>query len=224
MAHTKHALIIGASRGIGLGLANTLAERGWQVSATTRNSIPECHAAINWLTLDINDAAQLSSVKQTLGDSQFEVIFINAGVFGPDHQNLLQISDEALFSLFVTNTFSPLRCAAELLPLLAPDSGILALMSSQLASLNENPSATYPLYSASKGALNMLSRELSKSTEQQGQTLLCVHPGWVQTDMGGAEATLTISESVNGIADQLDSWRGKGGHHFIDYAGKQLAW
>ena len=224
MPNTKHALIIGASRGLGLGLANTLADRGWQVTATTRNTVPQCHSSINWLTLDINDAAQRSSVKQSLSERQFEVIFVNAGVFGPAHQDLTLTSDEEMVSLFITNTISPVRCAAELQPLLVADSGILALMSSQLGSLNENTTGAYSLYAASKSALNMLSHQLSDSTAQQRQTLLCVHPGWVQTDMGGADATLTVSESVNAVADQLEKWRGKGGHHYIDYSGKKLTW
>lgn len=223
MAATQQALIIGASRGIGLGLANTLAQRGWQVTATTRNTIPVSNSAINWLTLDINDGLQREATKRTLADQQFTVIFINAGVFGPDHQDLAQSSDKDLLALFTTNAFSPVRCAAELQPLLAPG-GTLALMTSQLASLNENPDATYPLYSASKAALNMLARGLSATTDQHGQTLLCVHPGWVQTDMGGTEATLTVDDSTAGIADQLVQWHGKGGHHYIDYSGRELAW
>ncbi|MFS2222253.1 SDR family oxidoreductase [Pantoea sp. B65] len=224
MEDIKYALIIGASRGIGLGLANTLAERGWQVVATTRNVIPACHSGIDWLTLDINDAEQRNALQEPLSTSQFDVIFVNAGVYGPEHQDLLQASDEELLSLFTSNAFSPVRCAAELLPLLTPKTGILAFMSSQLASLNENLHATYPLYAASKAALNMLSRELSQSTAKHQQTLLCVHPGWVQTDMGGADATLTVAQSANGIADQLDKWRGKGGHHYVDYAGNVLSW
>ncbi|WP_437609430.1 SDR family oxidoreductase [Erwinia sp. V71] len=223
MAATQHALIIGASRGIGLGLANTLAQRDWQVTATTRNNIPVSHSAIHWQTLDINDALQREAIKRTLAEQQFAVIFINAGVYGPDHQDLAQASDKELFALFATNAFSPVRCAAELQPLLAPG-GTLALMTSQLASLNENPDATYPLYSASKAALNMLARGLSLTTSKQGQTLLCVHPGWVQTDMGGAEAPLTVADSTAGIADQLVKWQGKGGHHYIDYSGRELAW
>ncbi|MCU5771132.1 SDR family oxidoreductase [Erwiniaceae bacterium BAC15a-03b] len=224
MENSKHALIIGASRGIGLGLATTLAERGWLVTATTRNAIPESHPAIDWLTLDINDAGQRSALQEPLSTSQFEVIFINAGVFGPEHQDVMQASDDELLALFTTNAFSPVRCAAELLPLLTPETGILALMSSQLASLNENNDATYPLYAASKAALNMLSRELAQTTARHSQTLLCVHPGWVQTDMGGSEATLTVAQSASGIADQLDKWRGKGGHHYVDYAGNVLTW
>jgi NAD(P)-dependent dehydrogenase (short-subunit alcohol dehydrogenase family) len=57
-----------------------------------------------------------------------------------------------------------------------------------------------------------------------GVTLLSVHPGWVQTDMGGTNATLTVEQSCSGIVSQVLAWRGKGGHHFIDYSGKILRW
>lgn len=221
---TPQALIIGASRGIGLGLANTLAERGWQVTATARGDAPQAQASVRWLTLDINLAPQREALATQLAGSQFDAIFVNAGVYGPDHQQLARTRDDELMALFMTNTFSPVRCAELLLPLVKPGSGIMALMTSQLASLNENPDATYPLYSASKGALNMLVRGLLPQADKAQQTLLCVHPGWVQTDMGGASAPLTVAQSAGGIADRLIDWRGKGGHHYIDYAGKALAW
>ncbi|QGU88494.1 SDR family oxidoreductase [Erwinia sorbitola] len=221
---TSQALIIGASRGIGLGLANILAERGWQVTATMRKQIPSAASGIRWLTLDINMPDERKALKEQLAGQQFDVIFINAGVYGPGHQKLSASSDDELMALFMTNTFSPLRCAEELLPNVKPQTGIVALMSSQLASLNENSDATYPLYAASKGALNMLARGLSAQTNAQGQTLLCVHPGWVQTDMGGKDAPLTVAQSASGIADQLAAWRGKGGHHFVGYDGELLAW
>lgn len=221
---TPTALIIGASRGIGAGLANTLAARGWQVSATTRQSAADSTDTLRWFQLDINLAQQREALAQELKDRQFDVIFINAGVYGPDHQMLSRTSDEQLISLFMTNTFSPVRLAEQLLPLVKPHSGIMALMTSQLASLNENPEATYPLYAASKGALNMLVRGLASQAEPEQKTLLCVHPGWVQTDMGGENAPLTVAESASGIADQLVAWQGKGGHHYVDYSGKTLSW
>ena len=221
---TPQALIIGASRGIGLGLVNTLTQRGWQVTATTRGHVPQAPASVRWLTLDINLAAHREALAAQLAGSEFDVIFINAGIYGPDHQQLARTSDEELMALFMTNTFSPVRCAELLLPRVKSDSGIMALMTSQLASLNENPDATYPLYSASKGALNMLVRGLAPQAAAAGQTLLCVHPGWVQTDMGGTRAPLTVAQSADGIADRLMSWRGKGGHYYVDYAGKELVW
>lgn len=222
MENGKQALVIGASRGIGLGLANTLAQRGWQVTATTRTHAPVSDSAISWLNVDINETSQRETLRQALDEKTFDLIFINAGIFGPDDQDILRASDEALFSLFMTNAVSPVRCAIELKPQLNPN-GVLALMTSQLASLNENASATHPLYSASKAALNMLSRPVAASLGA-AQTLLAVHPGWVQTDMGGENATLTIEESTAGIVDQLEQWQGKGGHHYVDYAGNELKW
>ncbi|MGB9098862.1 SDR family oxidoreductase [Erwinia sp.] len=223
METSKQALIIGASRGIGLGLANTLSQRGWKVTATTRSHAPLSDSGIYWLTADINEPTQRQTLKNAIEDQTFDVIFVNAGVFGPDDQDIEQAKDDELAALFLTNAISPVRCGSELLPLLSASTGILALMTSQLASLNENPSATYPLYSASKMALNMLSRPLAEKLSAS-QTLLNVHPGWVQTDMGGENATLTVKESTNGIVDQLELWSGKGGHHYIDYAGKKLSW
>lgn len=225
MTDSFKALIIGASRGIGLGVVNQLAERSWQVTATTRGATPEsAPASVEWLKLDINKPAERHAVKEALAEVRFDLIFINAGVFGPDHQDVMQASDDEIIQLFMSNTFSPVRCAAELLPLLKPKSGIMALMTSELASLNENDVATYPLYSASKAALNMLTRGLKETTDKHGQTLLSIHPGWVQTDMGGENATLTIAESTQGIVDQFEAWRGKGGHHFIEYSGRELRW
>lgn len=225
MTNSQKALIIGASRGIGLGVVNVLAERGWQVTATTRDAVPAgSPSSAEWLKLDINKADERKAVKDALSDSAFDLIFVNAGAFGPDHQDVNQADDEEIVRLFMTNTFSPVRCATELLPLLKAKTGVIALMTSELASLNENDVATYPLYSASKAALNMLTRPLKEETDKQGQTLLSVHPGWVQTDMGGENATLTISESTNGIADVFEKWRGKGGHHFVEYSGRELRW
>lgn len=224
--HTSaSALIIGASRGIGLGIVKQLAYLGWHVTATCRGTPPE-HSplSVQWLTVDINDQVQRQTLNAQLSSREFDLIFINAGVYGPDHQDVNQASEQEIFALFMTNTFSPVRCATELLPRLKPQTGVLALMTSQLASLNENDSATYPLYAASKAALNMLTRGLKNANRESDFTLLSIHPGWVQTDMGGKNATLTVEESTEGIAEQVLAWRGKGGHHFIDYSGKTLKW
>lgn len=225
MTDSKKALIVGASRGIGLGVVDVLVKRGWQVTATTRGAVPEkSPAAVEWVTLDINQSADREAVKNTLSASHFDLIFINAGVFGPDHQDIHQASDEEIIQLLLTNAISPVRTAAEFIPLLNHRTGVLALMTSELSSLNENEIATYPLYSASKAALNMLTRGLQEATEKQELTLLSIHPGWVKTDMGGENATLTVEESATGIVDQFDAYRGKGGHHFVEYSGRKLRW
>lgn len=219
------ALIIGASRGIGLGIVRQLSMQGWQVVATCRGAVPAGSPLdTQWLKLDINHQAERTALKQRLLSQQFDLIFINAGVYGPDHQDIAQANDDELAELFMTNAFSPVRCAAALMPLVKPKVGVMALMTSELSSLNENAAATYPLYAASKAAMNMLTRGLQDTAEQRELTLLSVHPGWVQTDMGGVNAPLTVEESCSGIVNQVQAWRGKGGHHFVDYSGKVLRW
>lgn len=219
------ALIIGASRGIGLGIVRQLSMQGWQVVATCRGAVPaDSPADTQWLKLDINHHDERIALKERLLSQQFDLIFINAGVYGPAHQDVTQANDDEIVELFMTNTFSPVRCTAALIPLVKPQTGVMALMTSELGSLNENDAATYPLYAASKAALNMLTRGLRDTAALQEVTLLSVHPGWVQTDMGGTNATLTVEQSCVGIVSQVLAWRGKGGHHFIDYAGNVLRW
>ncbi len=225
MTDSKKALIVGASRGIGLGVVDVLAKRGWQVTATTRGDAPaKSPASVEWIKLDINQSAAREAAKDALSAQRFDLIFVNAGVFGPGHQDIDRATDEEIVQLLLTNAVSPVRTAAKFLPLLNHRSGVLALMTSELSSLNENEVATYPLYSASKATLNMLARGLLEATEKQELTLLSIHPGWVKTDMGGENATLTVEESATGIVDQFDAYRGKGGHHFVDYAGRKLRW
>ena len=225
MSKQHQALIIGASRGIGLGLSQELHHRGWAVSATRRQSVgAEVYSAFTWLTLDINDVQQSTAFAQLLQPGQYDVILINAGVQGPAHQSASSATPEELLSLFMTNTFSPVRLANLVLDAVKPGTGILAFTSSILASLNENTQADLPLYSASKSALNMLTRALLPETDSRGLTLLSLHPGWVQTDLGGAQAPLTVAESVKGLANVLESYQGKGGHHFVDYTSTPLTW
>jgi len=225
MAQQKEVLIIGASRGIGLAVVQAFAGEGWQVKATHRSGVPEQgnRPGIDWQALDMTDASAVQQLAGELSGKTFDAILINAGISGPSHQKVSQSDDQALAQLFLTNAIAPVRSAEILLPLLKPE-GVLALTSSQLGSLNENPEAQMPIYLASKAALNMLSRTLTPAVEAQNGTLLTLHPGWVKTDMGGESAPLTAEESAGGIVRQLTQWGGRGGHHYVDYAGQQLQW
>ena len=225
MAQQKEVLIIGASRGIGLAVVQAFASEGWQITATHRSGVPEQgnRPGIDWQALDMTDASAVQQLAGQLSGNAFDAILINAGIPGPSHQKVSQSDDQELAQLFLTNAIAPVRTAEILLPLLKPE-GVLALTSSQLGSLNENPEAQMPIYSASKAALNMLSRTLTPAVEAQNGTLLTLHPGWVKTDMGGESAPLTAEESAAGIVQQLTQWRGRGGHYYVDYAGQQLQW
>ncbi|CNH80989.1 short chain dehydrogenase [Yersinia aldovae] len=221
----RKALIIGASRGLGLGLVDELSRRGWAVTATTRGTAKEsgAHAAY-WLTLDINQPESIEQFLPQIKDEKFDLIFVNAGISGPEHQSAVDATPQEILELFQTNAISPIGIAQRLLGQRNPAHSVLAFMSSQLGSLGHNTSGHKPLYSASKAALNMMTRNLVAEVADPTLTILSIHPGWVKTDMGGDAAPLTIATSVKGVVDQIEHVSGKGGHAFIDYQGHSLPW
>ncbi|CNE73117.1 short chain dehydrogenase [Yersinia rohdei] len=221
----RQALIIGASRGLGLGLVDELTRRGWSVTATTRGAAKDTSAhAAHWLKLDINQPDSIKAFLPQVQGQTFDLIFVNAGISGPEHQSAVDAKPEEILELFQTNAISPIRIAQYLLPQRNSINSVLAFMSSQLGSIGHNASGHKPLYSASKAALNMMTRNLVAELADPSLTVLSIHPGWVKTDMGGDAAPLTITSSVKGVVDQIESASGKGGHGFIDYQGHTLPW
>ncbi|AJJ12387.1 short chain dehydrogenase family protein [Yersinia rohdei] len=221
----RQALIIGASRGLGLGLVDELTRRGWSVTATTRGAAKDTSAhAAHWLKLDINQPDSIKAFLPQVQGQTFDLIFVNAGISGPEHQSAVDAKPEEILELFQTNAISPIRIAQYLLPQRNSINSVLAFMSSQLGSIGHNASGHKPLYSASKAALNMMTRNLVAELADPSLTVLSIHPGWVKTDMGGDAAPLTITSSVKGVVDQIERASGKGGHGFIDYQGHTLPW
>jgi NAD(P)-dependent dehydrogenase (short-subunit alcohol dehydrogenase family) len=199
----KTAIIIGASRGIGLALAGELAGRGWQVTATARGDAPELaslaaasNGGITLATVDIDDVASCVALDTALTGKAFDLVFVNAGTYGPAHQSVDTVT------------------AAEM----------GALMSSILGSVALNDMGTTALYRASKAGLNIIARGFFvEQIKPLGLTLLNLHPGWVKTDMGGPQAPVEIADSVRGLADVVEALH-DGGHHYRDYQGNALPW
>ena len=224
---TKTALIVGASRGLGLGLAKELAGRGWDVTATVRTGKGEglSAAGVKVATLDINEAAAVDDFAARTAGQLFDVVFVNAGVGGPMGKTVATVAPEEAAAVFLTNAVAPVRLAMKLTSAVRPQTGIVAFMSSVLGSVERNTHGQAPLYSASKAALNQLSRGFAAGLPKTAHlTVLSVHPGWVKTDMGGQNADLDVATSVKGVADLLEKNAGAGGHAFLDYQGQTLPW
>jgi NAD(P)-dependent dehydrogenase (short-subunit alcohol dehydrogenase family) len=102
--------------------------------------------------------------------------------------------------------------------------GIIAFMSSGLGSVADKTDDYGPLYSASKAALNSLTRSLAAGLGRRAITVLSIAPGWVRTDMGGSGAPLAVEDSARGIVDVLESRAGSLRHGFVDYRGRTVAW
>lgn len=224
--HKRSALVVGASRGIGLAVVKHLSACGIDVIATWNTTRPEYKESnVIWLQADITQKESLLSLRERCGGWCFDFILINAGIYGPEHQDPDAITRKETETLFTVNAVAPVQAASTLMPLLRENhEGVVGIMSSRLASLNENPEAEMPLYAASKAALNVLTRSLLEKARERNATLLSLHPGWVKTDMGGSLAPVEPSESAAGIVSQLGQYRARGGHHFVDYNGGELAW
>ena len=221
------ALIIGASRGIGLGLAEELAARGWHVFASERHRSEGLaqaaeDAAVAVVTADVNDPATISALAGRIEPGSLDVVLLNAGIMGPENQSLDGVSADDVNEIVMTNAVSPARAAKALLPLLR-DGGVLAFTTSRMGSIAESTGG-YDLYRMSKAAQNILARGLfQQDARRRGIAVLSLHPGWVQTDMGGPAATLTVEQSVRGLADVLSA-KHPAEHRFLAYDGSEIPW
>ncbi|MGV8920854.1 MAG: SDR family oxidoreductase [Pseudomonas sp.] len=228
MPHTKTALIIGASRGLGLGLVQRLSEQGWQVTATVRDlhkaEGPQTIPKVTVETLDINDRLSLDALIEKLKGQVFDLLFVNAGISGTRPQSTTHATAEELGELFMTNAVAPVRLAERMIQQIRPDTGVLAFMSSGLGSVACPDGSDMVLYKASKAALNSLTNTLVTELPEPRPTVLSMHPGWVKTDMGGDGADIDVQTSTEGMVKQIDEYAGKGGHHFINYKGETIPW
>ncbi len=226
-------LIAGASRGIGLGLARAWLQRGARVHALARN--PAASAGLAELAAQYGDRLQViagdltdphasARILAALGDARLDRVLLNAGVYGPAAQDVATASEAEIGHLFLSNAVAPLRLARALRPQLG-EGAVLAATSSVMASLQLSPGADMPLYAASKAALNsLLLSWAAQLGDSRDFALLALHPGWVQTDMGGSAAPLTVAESVAGLVEVVEAAAGTRDCRFVDYQGATLPW
>jgi len=231
--NNRWALVVGASRGLGLGLAAELKRRGWNVVGTVRDAAGERRlqklaskpgGELRVEHLDINDDAGIAALRRRLDGTVFDLVFVNAGISPKSRGDAAGASREEAAAVLMTNAVAPMRVARAFLDRVRNGPGIVAFMSSGLGSVANKTDSYSELYSASKAALNSLSRSLAASLGSRRVTVLAMAPGWVRTDMGGRGASLSVEESVRGIIDVLESRAATGRHGFVDYRGRDVAW
>jgi NAD(P)-dependent dehydrogenase (short-subunit alcohol dehydrogenase family) len=222
-------LIVGASRGLGLALAEEYCSRGWQVIATVRRRSEPISAlaarfpgSLAIETVDITEADQVRALRGRLNGRRIDVLFVNAGICVARENTPANADVSDFTDLMITNALSPMR-VVELFESLVPSRGAVAVMSSELGSITQNR-GVWELYSASKAALNMLMKCFAGRHPGDPRALLLVAPGWVRTEMGGPEASLSIEESIPGVVDAIERNLGRAGLRFIDNRGRTLPW
>lgn len=219
------ALVIGASRGIGLELVKQYRNDGWRVIATARKQ-EDCDAlaalGAEPHKLDVNDVEAVAGIGWKLDGEELDVAILNAGVYGPRHDGFpTEIDFNAVMH---TNVLAAMRLLPILAPLVGAVKGKLAVLSSRMGSLSERTSPQGSLYRASKAALNSVLIDTALVHGTQGVTCVAFHPGWVQTDMGGTEADLTVEQSARGIRATLAALPASEQAVYRAYDGTSIGW
>jgi NAD(P)-dependent dehydrogenase (short-subunit alcohol dehydrogenase family) len=228
------ALVTGANRGIGLEVVRQLARRGFDVLLGARDAGKGEAAAdalkgqglkVTYVPLDVTDAGSVETAARFVAErfGRLDVLVNNAAILYDSWQRAAEADLDTVREAFETNTLGPWRMSQAFLPLLGRSGhGRIVNVSSESGSLDAMGGGT-PAYGVSKAALNVLTRKLADELRPSRVLVNSVCPGWVATEMGGADAPRTVEEgaaSVVWAATLPDS--GPTGGFFRD--GEPLAW
>jgi len=224
----KTVLIVGASRGIGQEFVRQYQKSGWRVLATARDG-----AALDALKelgaetfeVDVTEPDDIAALGWKLDGERLDRAIVVSGVYGPHTEGIEAITAEDFDHVMHTNVRGPMQLMPILLPLVEDAGGVFAVISSKMGSISDTSGTTGWLYRASKAALNDALK--LASLDAQRATCVSLHPGWVRTDMGGAQAAIDPARSVTGMREvlaQAAASREVFNGRFYQYDGTQLDW
>ena len=224
-------LITGANRGLGLEFTQQYAADDWNVLACCRHpqsaldlqALAKVNPNITIQPLDVADFAQIDALALQLKDERIDVLINNAGVYPAS--SFGDTNYEAWAEGFKVNSMAPLKMAEAFVQHLTRSQlKKIATLSSKMGSLDDNTSGESYSYRSSKTAVNMVIKSLSIDLKPYGISVVTLHPGWVQTDMGGSNALISAHTSVSGLRKVIESLSLESTGKFIAYDGKAIPW
>ncbi|MBV8099832.1 MAG: SDR family oxidoreductase [Verrucomicrobia bacterium] len=231
----ESVLITGANRGIGYALAKALVATDFRVFAGCRKtenavSLKKLGAAhgdlLQVLPLDVSSDESVAAAAHTL-EGRVDIIVNNAGVM-PERgdEKITSIDFDHFRDTFEINVLGCARVIRSFLPHLRRSNRPRILnLSSGLGSISERDNFSYYAYAVSKAALNMLTRSLAFELAPEGITIVAISPGWVRTDMGGDDASISAEESASALVEAIQGIGPNLNGQFLDrfgHAGKYV--
>ena len=219
-------LITGAGRGLGAEFARQFAADGWHVIATARNLADiDDQSSYQCERLDVSDAGSVTMLAATLGDTAIDVLLNNAGINLSVGVKFGAHNYDDWLEEYRINTLAPLRVAEGLVAHVARSKlKQIVFISSQTGSNARNTSSGSPGYRASKAALNSGVRSAAVELAPRGITCVLMHPGWVQTEMGGSDADLDMPTSIRGVRTVINNLTLADNGRFLNYDGSEIPW
>jgi len=220
-----NVLVVGASRGIGLELTRQYREQGARVTATARSSQAlDALRAVGAtpIALDVASAESASRLAWQVDGEAFDVIVFCAGVYGPRTTALEPPTEAEFAEVMNTNVLGPMRVIPSLVDALAPGAK-LVLLSSRMGAIGPRTGHQGWLYRASKAAANSVLKDVSQVLAGR---CVCVsmHPGWVRTEMGGADGELAPEQSASDLRRVVAALTPADNGRFINHDGATIAW
>lgn len=225
-------LLIAASRGLGLAMAEEFLKKEWNVVGTVRagsgrtklhDLADEFKGRLEVQTLDICDQAQVTALRERLSGKVFQMLFVNAGTTNNYKDTIGEVTTDEFVRVMVTNALCPMRVVESLQDLVAAN-GLIGVMSSGQGSVSNNVTGMREVYRGSKAALNQLMRSYAARHSGTPRAMVLMAPGWVRTEMGGPDAPLGIEDSVPNLVNVLLKKQGNAGLEYLDYLGRTVPW
>ena len=226
-------LITGANRGIGLELTEQFAADGWAVLACCRSpddaaelrALGEQHAGIELHALDVTDYEQMKALSVELRDRPIDILLSNAGIFGPRGLGFGEVDPVQWREVLEVNSIAPLMLVQSFVEqVAASQQKLVAVVSSKMGSIGDNGSGGNYIYRSSKTTVNQVVKCLSFDLAGRGISAITLHPGWVQTDMGGTNAEISTDECASGLKAILQTAGPAQSGQFIEFNGDPIPW
>lgn len=220
-----NVLVVGASRGIGLELVRQYRAAGDRVTATARDvaGLDRLKAlGAQAIALDVTDAESCSRLAWPIDGAGFDLAIYNAGVGGPRSDGLEPPSTADFDATMHANVLGAMRVLPQLGDALAPGAKVVVI-SSRMGSIGTRTNNAMWVYRASKAAVNSVLKDYAIAMTGRA---ICVafHPGWVRTDMGGANADLSVEESVSSLRRSFALLKPADHGGYFDHDGSPIAW